>query len=53
MKCEYPIKPDSVLHRLLTMVAERVALEFSVRTETKSAPKDKCARPKSEDKRSL
>ena len=27
---KFPIKPESVLHRLLKMIAEKVAREFSV-----------------------
>jgi hypothetical protein len=35
----YPIKPDSVLHRLMKMVAEEVAKEFSVKSTLKPTAK--------------
>lgn len=36
---DFPVKPDSVLHRLLKMVAKEVAKEFSVQSALKPTAK--------------
>jgi hypothetical protein len=46
----YPIKPDSALHRLVTMVAEEVAKEFSVKTSLRPTVKQASGKRGMKDK---